>query len=337
MPPGAGGDVDPRRPLHLDELALHLALEVVLALLVDEVPLVEGDHEGPAGLPDGLEDAHVLLGDRLVGVEHQHRDLGPVDGRRGPQRRVELVARGLPHALADARGVDEPPLPAAQGDQLVDRVDGGAGDGVDDDPLGAGQLVEEDDLPTMGLPTIATWRGPASCSKDCSGGSGSTARMASRRSPEPRPCRAETGYGSPRPRFHSPYASASARWSSTLLAARITGFLAARSTRTTDSSASVMPTVASTTNITASASPTAISACALILLGQPAGVRVPATGVDDGEGAAGPGGVVGDAVAGDARDVLDDRLAAAQDPVDQRADSPTLRAGRRRRGPAPAR
>ena len=53
-------------------------------------------------------------------------------------------------------------------------------------------------------------------------------------------------------------------------------------------------------------------------LGQAAGVGVPAAGVDDGEGAAVPVGVVGDPVAGHAGDVLDDRLAAADDPVDQR-------------------
>ena len=53
-------------------------------------------------------------------------------------------------------------------------------------------------------------------------------------------------------------------------------------------------------------------------LGQAAGVGVPAAGVDDGEGAAVPDRVVGDAVAGDARHVLDDGLAAADDPVDQR-------------------
>ena len=100
--------------------------------------------------------------------------------------------------------------------------------------------------------------------------------------------------------------------------------------RTTASSASVIPTVASTTNITASATETAISACAAIALGQPAGVGVPAAGVDDGEGAAVPVRVVGDPVAGHAGDVLHDRLAAADDPVHQRrlAD---VRAGRRPR------
>ena len=52
-------------------------------------------------------------------------------------------------------------------------------------------------------------------------------------------------------------------------------------------------------------------------LGHAARVGVPAAGVDHGEGAAVPVGVVVDAVAGDAGTVLDDGLAAADDPVDQ--------------------
>ena len=81
-------------------------------------------------------------------------------------------------------------------------------------------------------------------------------------SPEPRPCSAETGIGSPRPRFHSACASASARSSSTLFAASTTGLPDFRRIRTTASSVSVMPTVASTTNSTASAMVVATSACA---------------------------------------------------------------------------
>jgi hypothetical protein len=65
VPAGAGGDVDPGRPLHLHQLALDLAVEVVAALLVDQVPLVERDHQGAAGLAHGLDDALVLLGDGL--------------------------------------------------------------------------------------------------------------------------------------------------------------------------------------------------------------------------------------------------------------------------------
>ena len=79
-----------------------------------------------------------------------------------------------------------------------------------------------------------------------------------------------------------------------------------------------MPIVASTTKTTASATVTANSGLDLDLLGQPARVGVPAAGVDDGEGATVPVGVVGHAVAGHAGDVLDDRLTTADDAVDQR-------------------
>src|SRR6478672_11431786 len=63
--PGLGRDVDARRPRHLDQLALDLALEVVPTLLVEQVPLVVGHHECPTGVDDVLHDADVLLGDGL--------------------------------------------------------------------------------------------------------------------------------------------------------------------------------------------------------------------------------------------------------------------------------
>jgi hypothetical protein len=50
----------------------------------------------------------------------------------------------------------------------------------------------------------------------------------------------------------------------------------------------------------------------------PPRIGVPAAGVDDGESATGPVGVVGHSVAGHARHVLDHGLAAADDPVDER-------------------
>src|SRR5690242_946088 len=84
-------------------------------------------------------------------------------------------------------------------------------------------LLSSEDLPTLGRPTIATRRGPPTSPYASGGGSGSAPRIASSMSPEPRPCSAETGYGSPSPRFHSAAASASVRWSSTLLAASTTG------------------------------------------------------------------------------------------------------------------
>ena len=64
-------------------------------------------------------------------------------------------------------------------------------------------------------------------------------------------------------------ASASVRWSSTLLTARTTGFLLLRSTRTTAWSLSSVPTVPSTTSRTASAVAMASSACSAICAARP--------------------------------------------------------------------
>ena len=64
-------------------------------------------------------------------------------------------------------------------------------------------------------------------------------------------------------------ASASVRWSSTLLTARTTGFLLLRSTRTTAWSLSSVPTVPSTTSSTASAVAIASSACSAICAASP--------------------------------------------------------------------
>ena len=143
VPAGLRRQVDPRRPLHLHQLALDLAVEVVAPLLVDQVPLVERDHQGSSGLPDGLDDPLVLLGDRRRTVDDQDGHLGPLDGGRRTQRGVVLVAGRLLDPLADASGVDEPPLAAAERHQLVHRVHSGARHVVDDDPVRARQLVEQ--------------------------------------------------------------------------------------------------------------------------------------------------------------------------------------------------
>ena len=229
------------------------------------------------------------------------------------------MAGRLLDPLADARGVDEAPGAAAELDQLVDRVDGGAGDVVDDDPLLPGQPVEQRGLADVRLaddrdPARAADLGVALGRRLGQRGEDGVEHVARAAAVQrgdrrtARPARGSTGRR-PRPRC----AGRRPCWRRARPACRT-----ARRILTTASSASVMPTVASTTNSTASASATAISAWARDPLGQAAGVGVPAAGVDDGEGAAVPVGVVGDPVAGHAGDVLDDRLAAADDPVDQR-------------------
>ena len=194
VPAGARRDVDPRRPRHLDEVPLDLALEVEPALLVEQVPLVVGDDQGPAGLDHHRDDAGVLLGQRLAGVDQHDGDLGPVQGRLGAQGRVVVGAAGLLGAAADARGVDEPPRRgrrastiSSTGSRVVPATESTT---TRSSPT---TWLSSDDLPTLGRPSSATRRGPCSSSKRSSGVSGSAARTASSRSPLPRPCSAETG------------------------------------------------------------------------------------------------------------------------------------------------
>ena len=120
-----------------------------------------------------------------------------------------------------------------------------------------------EDLPTFGRPRSATRLGPPARDVPCPT-AGNIFTMSSIRSPEPWPCSADTGSGSPRPSDQSFVASISVARSSTLLATSSTGLPERRRTLTTASSVSVAPTRASTTNTTASASLTARSACAAI-------------------------------------------------------------------------
>ena len=84
-------------------------------------------------------------------VDEDDGDLGLLQGGLGAQDGVVLVARRLVRSPPDAGGVDEPPGLAAELDELVDGVDGGAGDRVDDDPVLAGELVEQAGLADVRL------------------------------------------------------------------------------------------------------------------------------------------------------------------------------------------
>ena len=181
------------------------------------------------------------------------------------------------------------------------------------------------DLPTLGRPTMATDGTDGTCSVDRAqpprrpAPRASAATTASSRSPVPRPWRALTGNGSPRPSRVNAQASASRLSPSTLLATTRVGRPSRRSRAATLASSSVTPTVVSTTSRTTAASGMARSAWALTWRSRVSPAGQPAAGVDDGEVPPGPLGVEQLAVPGDARALLDDGLAPADDPVDQRA------------------
>ena len=128
----------------------------------------------------------------------------------------------------------------------------------------------------------------------------------------------DTGRGSPRPSDSRSQIAASRLSSSTLLATSSTRLAARRTTSAARASSSVTPVSASTTNSTASASAIAFSLCRLTFSSRvsPPGSQPPvSTRVNV---APAPLGVDLLAVAGDAGALLDDRLAPADDAVDER-------------------
>src|SRR5690606_28761341 len=90
MPAGPGRHVHPRRPGHPDELAIDLALEHLAALVVEQVPLVVRQYESPAGLLDHRDDAQVLFGQWLAGIDQDDGDLAAFQ-RRGRTQGGEVL------------------------------------------------------------------------------------------------------------------------------------------------------------------------------------------------------------------------------------------------------
>ena len=118
--------------------------------------------------------------------------------------------------------------------------------------------LSSDDLPTLGRPTIAMRTESAG---GCSSTTGTSATIASSRSPVPVPCKAEIGYTLPRLSSKNSNAACLRASLSALLAARITGRPERRKISATSRSAAVTPSLASTKKTTASASVIATSAC----------------------------------------------------------------------------
>src|SRR5690606_36911651 len=125
------------------ELEIQFAVEFPAAVLIHEVPLVERDDQGLAGIGDHGQHALVLFGDRLGGGDEQDADLGGVDDAAGAQGGIELMPGGRFDLLAQTGGVDELPHVLVQLDDGVNRVDGGAGDIVHHGAFRTGELVQQ--------------------------------------------------------------------------------------------------------------------------------------------------------------------------------------------------
>jgi len=118
--------------------------------LGDEVPLVDDEDDGAARLVGVAADVGVEGGDAFGGVEDKEADVGGLEVLAGHDD-GELFGHETGLALAtDAGRVDEAEVVRAAGDDLVDCVASGAGDGRDDGARRAGEGVEQGGLADVG-------------------------------------------------------------------------------------------------------------------------------------------------------------------------------------------
>ena len=116
----------------------------------DEVPLVDDDDDGAARLVGVAADVGVEGGDSVGGVEDEEADVGGLEMLAGHDD-GQLLGHELGLALAtDAGSIDETEVVRAAGDDLVDCVAGGAGDGRDNGACAAGEGVEQGGFADVG-------------------------------------------------------------------------------------------------------------------------------------------------------------------------------------------
>ena len=109
----------------------------------DEVPLVDDDDDGAAGLVGVAADVGVEGGDTFSGVKDEQGDVGGFKVLAGHDD-GELLGHEVGLALAaDAGGVDEAEVVAGEGDDLIDRIPSCPCYWTDDGAVGSSERVEQ--------------------------------------------------------------------------------------------------------------------------------------------------------------------------------------------------
>ena len=122
-----------------------------LVVLLHRVPLVHHDDAGLSRLMGQTRHLGVLLGNAVVGVDHNETHIAALNGHGGPQNAVSLdivVHLGL---LPHTGGVDEVILALGVLKIAVDGVPGGAGHVADNDTLLTQNTVGQAGFPHVGL------------------------------------------------------------------------------------------------------------------------------------------------------------------------------------------
>ena len=150
---GHGGDEHNGGVGHIAQVPADVLPHTVhgLAVLFHQVPLVHHNDAGLSGVVGQARHLGVLLGDAVLGVDHNEAHVAALNGHGGPEDAVFLdgvVHLGL---FAHTGGVDEVILAGGVFKVAVDGVPGGTGHVADDDPLLAQDPVGEAGLAHVGL------------------------------------------------------------------------------------------------------------------------------------------------------------------------------------------
>ena len=116
------------------EVTLEL-IDRVRLLLRYRVPLVDRDDHRASRIDRVTRDVRVEIRHSLDGVDHEDRDIGPLEGLFRHHHGKDLSHLGRLPFPADPGGIDQCEFLAVDRQMRVDRITRGAGDRRDDDPF----------------------------------------------------------------------------------------------------------------------------------------------------------------------------------------------------------
>ena len=121
-----------------------------MAVFLDGIPFVHHHHAGAAVFFDAAGQALILFGDAIEGINHQHADIGALDGLETAVNAEVLGAVIHRTAAANAGRIQQFPgfvFPLNRG---VDGVAGGAPDRAHDRPVLTANRIQQAGFPHIG-------------------------------------------------------------------------------------------------------------------------------------------------------------------------------------------
>ena len=140
-----GGDKQHRRPFKEIELGAQMFFHgwKGVAVLLNQVPFVYHHHAGAAVLLDAARQPLVLLGNALLGVNHQHTHITAFDRLKAAVDAKKFRAIANAAAAANPSGIKQFPGFALPFNRRVDGVSGGAPDRTNDRAILTTDRIEQ--------------------------------------------------------------------------------------------------------------------------------------------------------------------------------------------------